>query len=423
MTTSPLPAGYRLAELDGVADRDAIIDVDGWAFAYELSPEDEPARVWDLEPGRIVGVWDERDASAPRLAALHASYAFSLPVPGGVRLPTAGLTWVGVHPGHRRRGIARAMLTAHLERSLARGEVLSALNAAETGIYGRYGYGVATHAVKLTLSRGAELRDVEGSDALLVDLDSFDPAVHLDVVERVHTAVDRPGWITRDTDALRASHLTDWPSARKDTERLRIAVVRTSEGEPRAYAVFRRREKWSAANAPEGLVRVREAVALDAPAARALWGTLTDLDLMATIETNALVPDDALVHLLTDLRGVRLTALDDVWVRILDVPGALAARRYQADLDVVLDVRDDQLPANAGRWHVRGGWEAASAERTEAPAHLALDVADLASAYLGGTSLAALAGAGRVRELVPGALARASAAFGWPVAPGTSWGF
>src|SRR5690606_1975335 len=118
-----------------------------------------------------------------------------------------------------------------------------------------------------------------------------------------------------------------------------------------------------------------------------------------------------------------LRTLDDLWVRVLDVPRALAARRYQGDVDVVLDVRDDLLPVNAGHWHVRGGWDAAHAERTDAPAHLALDVADLGAVYLGGTSLAALAAAGRVRELVPSALLRTAAAFGWPVAPGTSWGF
>ncbi|WP_127571179.1 GNAT family N-acetyltransferase [Georgenia faecalis] len=423
VVTTPVPDGYRLAELDTVADRDAIIDLDRWAFAFDIAPEDRSAVVWDLEPGRVVGVWDERDPGARRLAAVHASYAFALPVPGGARLPTAGLTWVGVHPGHRRRGLARAMLTTHLERSIARGEVLSALNAAEVGIYGRYGYGIATQGLKLTLGRGAELREVPGSADLVVELDTLDPARHGDLVQRVHTAVDRPGWITRDTDALRASHLVDWPSARRDAELLRIAVVRTADGEPRGYALFRRSEKWSPTNVAEGTVRVREAVALDPASARALWGTLTDLDLMASVETPWLAPDDALVHQLSDLRAAKPTMVDDVWIRVLDVPAALAARRYPSTVDVVLAVQDDLRAANTGHWHLRGGPEGAEVERTDAPAHLALDVADLGAAYLGGTSLGALANAGRVRELVPGALAPASAAFGWTVEPATSWGF
>ena len=42
---------------------------------------------------------------------------------------------------------------------------------------------------------------------------------------------------------------------------------------------------------------------------------------------------------------------------------------------------------------------------------------DLAATYLGGRSLAALAGASLVVEHRRGALLAASAAFGWPVAP------
>ncbi|MPV38309.1 GNAT family N-acetyltransferase [Georgenia subflava] len=423
VTPTAVPAGYRIAELDDVADRAATIELDKWAFAFELTPEDDAVAVWELEPGRTVGVWDERDAGAPRLAAVHSSFAFTLPVPGGERLPTAGLTWVGVHPGHRRRGLARAMLTTHLARSIERGEVLSALYAAETGIYGRYGYGVATQHARLTVGRGAQLRDVPGADELVVELDRLDPARHGEAIQRVHTAVDRPGWIHRDTEALRAGHLLDWPSARRDAERVSVALVRTLDGEPRGYALFRRQGKWSDAGVPEGIVKLRESVALDAPAARALWGTLTDLDLMASVETAALPVDDALLHLLTDLRGAKVRILDDVWIRLLDVPAALSARRYQAPVDVVLEVRDELVPANAGRWHLRGGPEGATAEPTPDAADLVLDVADLASAYLGGTSLAALAAAGRVEERTPGRLAPTATAFGWPVAPVNSWGF
>ena len=67
--------------------------------------------------------------------------------------------------------------------------------------------------------------------------------------------------------------------------------------------------------------------------------------------------------------------------------------------------------------------EGVEVSRTEEPAHLSLDIADLATAYLGGTTLTALAAAGRVRELVPGTLTAAATAFGWPVAPSTGWGF
>ncbi|MHB1064233.1 MAG: GNAT family N-acetyltransferase [Georgenia sp.] len=416
------PPGYRLDDFDAGAHRDAALDVSAWAFAEEQPAEDVAVQPWALEAGRSVGVWDERGAT-PRLAAFHSSYAFTLPVPGGAALPAAGLTWVSVHPGHRRRGLARAMLTAHLARTAARGEAVSVLNAAEVGIYGRYGYGIATQAMRITLPRGAGLRAVAGSEDLVVELETADPARHAETVARVHCAVDRPGWLTRDTLPLRARRLVDHPSERRGTEPLRVALVRTLTGEPRAYAIFRRHSVWSDSRAPEGVVRVREAVATDAASARALWATLTDLDLMGSVETGPLATDDALHGLLLDHRGARARVSDDVWLRLLDVPAALVARRYQAPVDVVLELMDALVPANAGRWHLRGGPAGAAVERTDAPGDLTLDVADLAAAYLGGTSLGALGLAGRVTELRAGALAPASAAFGWPVAPANSWGF
>ncbi|GAA4423027.1 GNAT family N-acetyltransferase [Georgenia halophila] len=432
VAVAPPPPGYRVAQLDDSDDRAAVRELREWGFVFESAPEDVDHEIWTLEPGRSVGVWDERGSGRPRLAAVHSSHQFRMPVPGGTRLPTAGLASVVVHPSHRRRGLARTMITTHLARSLDRGEVLSALHAAETGIYGRYGYGVATQPVTLRLGRRAELRGVDGVDGtgrtegadVFVALETLDPSRHVAEIERVHTAVERPGWIARDTEALRTANVADPPSARRGHERMRIAVVRTHDGEPRGYATFRRQGSWSETGVPEGVVRVREAVTLDAAAARALWTTLTDIDLMASVETGDLAADDPLVHLLTDLRRTNLRVHDGLWLRLLDVPAALAAREYSGPVDVVLEVSDELVPANAGRWHLRSdGMAEVEVTRTEEAGHLALDVAELASVYLGTTSLAALAGAGRVRELVPGRLATAATAFGWPIAPANSWGF
>ncbi|MNW70695.1 hypothetical protein D3C74_501120 [compost metagenome] len=48
---------------------------------------------------------------------------------------------------------------------------------------------------------------------------------------------------------------------------------------------------------------------------------------------------------------------------------------------------------------------------------------ELGAVFLGGVSLAALATAGLVTEHRPGTLGAAAAAFGWPVAPVSSWVF
>jgi predicted acetyltransferase len=110
---------------------------------------------------------------------------------------------------------------------------------------------------------------------------------------------------------------------------------------------------------------------------------------------------------------VRTTVVDGLWLRLVDVAAALSARTYAADPDVVIEVADDFCPWNAGRYRLAGG----ACARVETAPDLALDVGALAAAYLGGTTLLTLAGAGRVHELTAGALARASAAFRGAVEP------
>jgi predicted acetyltransferase len=183
---------------------------------------------------------------------------------------------------------------------------------------------------------------------------------------------------------------------------------------------------------PRGRVHAGEVVALDAAAARALWGALLDLDLTNEVRPFVLPVDDVITNLLVDLRAAAPRTPDNVWVRLVDVAGALAGRRYATDVDVTLAVTDARLPANAGVYRLRAeAFGETSVERVdpefEAP-DLSLDVRELGAAYLGGRSLAALAAAGLVTvHPRPGqpanALARASAAFGWPIAPGSSWVF
>ncbi|MGW8566070.1 GNAT family N-acetyltransferase [Isoptericola sp. NPDC055881] len=427
----PLPSGHRSRPLTP-DDRHALLDLDTWAFPDPHSVDEFDALGLPLSWERTIGVErEDRTGADAALAAVHSSYPFShFPVPGAT-LPTAGLTWVGVHPQHRRRGLLTAMIDQHLARCRERGEAVSALFAAEAAIYGRFGYGKAADDLRVAVPRGAALRDVPGAAEHTVRVEHADRARHGELVARLHrspglptaTGINRPGWATRETDAQWDSYWSDPKSFRSaGRESLRIVVVER-DGEPRGYATFRRTLDWQVTG-PRGTVHAGEVVALDAAAARALWGVLLDLDLMSTTEPFLLPVDDPITALLVDPRSAAPRVADNVWVRVVDVPTALARRRYQADVDVVLGITDARLPDNAGAWHLRAGaFEEASCERTDAAPDLELDVRELGAAYLGGGSLAALAGAGLVVERSPGALARTSAAFGWPLAPACGWVF
>ena len=397
---------------------DRFLEIDQWAFAFDDT---------DLDTGPAIGLipWDRAFEAwaGDQMAGVYASFTFELTAPGGsvpgVGLRAAGLTWVGVHPQHRRRGVLTAMMAHHLDDVRAQGEPVSALFAAEPAIYGRFGYGLASRSLNLTLGRGVSLRDVPGAGDVRVRFEKADADAHSALVEQVRDSMrlSRPGEMSRPGMGMQRHVFHDMRAFRQGAETLRIAVAEDARtGQARGYALFRRTMHWGE-GAAEGTVTVRELTAADPAAARALWGRLTDLDLMTKLQTDTRPLDDPLLWMLTDVRAATPRLGDNLWVRIVDVSAALAGRRYATEVDVVIEVGDRRLPRNDARWRLRGGPDTAECEPTDDVADLSLDVRELGAAYLGGTSLLSLAGAGLVTAASPDAVYRASLAFSSPVAP------
>ncbi len=83
-------------------------------------------------------------------------------IPGGVA-PCAGITYVGVMPTHRRRGVLTRAHARQLDDLHRRGEPLAALWASEPVIYGRFGYGIASPAASMEAEHaGFAFRDDPG---------------------------------------------------------------------------------------------------------------------------------------------------------------------------------------------------------------------------------------------------------------------
>ena len=420
-----LPHGTALTLLDSPARLEEVLRFDTWAFPSEVPLSDLLELHSPIPWGRTWGV----ETGGNELAAMYGAYTLTqFPVPGA-RVAGAWLTWVGVHPGFRRRGILRHLITHHFADALARGEAISGLNASEAAIYGRFGYGMAAPQVSLTIPRGAKLRPVPGADELDVELSEWDAARHGAEIARLHAdyatlpeGVGRPGWVTWETPELRATADQDPPALRHGLESLRLLVVRDAGGTALGYARFRRKPDWNR-HVAEGTVQLRDVVAHTAAAAHRLWSVLLDLDLMARVETGLLTTDDPILTLLENTRAALPVAADLQWVRILDLPRALADRRFAAPIDVVLEVTDALLPANAGRWRVvADSFGYAEVTRSDAAPDLRLDIRELGAAHLGSTSLSALAQAGLVQGDAA-VIARAATAWSWPVAAGASWVF
>jgi predicted acetyltransferase len=158
-------------------------------------------------------------------------------------------------------------------------------------------------------------------------------------------------------------------------------------------------------------VSIIEVVAATPEATREVWRYVFGIDLSARVKAYWEPIDTPLQHLLSEVRRLRLGLKDALWLRIVDVRGALEARSYEVDDTLTFRLVDHFCDWNAGVWRIEvDGGKPRVAESDAAP-DLALSARDLGATYLGGTSFTELALAGRVQELRPDALRRADALF------------
>jgi predicted acetyltransferase len=365
-------------------------------FAETPSDEDERHRKM-LPLDRFYAAYDEG-----KPVGTTADFAFRLTVPGG-ELAAGGVTWVAVMPTHRRRGILTQLMRRELDDLHERGEPLAVLWASEAAIYGRFGYGVAVPTAQMDADRARfAYRDDPGPQgrARIVELgDALAPCMH--VYDTVRPKV--PGFIARSREWWETYRLADPEQWRRGSSQKYAAVIEL-DGEPAAYALYRIKEDWNDGFS-RSQVKLVETLATTPAAERELWRFVFGIDLMARIQ-GRVDPNSPLFLMVVDARSLQFRLTEGLWLRLVDVAAALAGRSYATDDSVVLEVRDSFCAWNAARWRV-----GSEVSRTDDDADLELDVADLASVYLGAFDFSALARAERVRELKDGATARADALF------------
>jgi predicted acetyltransferase len=365
---------------------------------------------------RSLGFWD-----GDQCVGTAGAFVFRLTVPGGASVPTAGVTMVSVAATHRRRGVLTAMMRRQLDDIRSWGEPLAALTASEPEIYGRFGYGIGTLQLNAEIDTArVKLSVPPGTDD--VRLRYAAPGDVLDACEAVYARVvpTRPGMLARQPGWERIGTL-DPETERHGASPLQC-VVAERDGEVVGYARYRVTPGWGPSG-HDGTISLEDLEGVDVPVHGALWRFLFGLDLTTKVRTRGRPLDEGWQHMVSDIRRCNLRVKDSLHLRLVDVGAALEARTYQAPVDVVFEVEDAFCPWNEGRWRLTGDAKGAVCVRTEEAADLALSVRELGSAYLGGTSLTSLAGAGLVRELRQGALVEASVGFGSAVAPWLPHGF
>jgi predicted acetyltransferase len=378
------------------------------AFGEFIRPEDvaNERKVFELD--RSLAAFD-----GDRIVGTTGAFSLLVTAPGGP-LPMAGVTAVAVQPSHRRRGLLTMLMRRQMDDVRERGEAIAGLWASEGAIYQRFGYGLASFVGRFDIDkdRTAFARPMSWPGSIsLIDRDqamAVFPQVYQGVVDQY------PGMIARSP--------AKWQHAYADLEHWRdgasplFFVLYESPFGPEGYVAYRVKLDWPQ-GIPRNELRVRELMATTTEAYAALWRFCFEMDLVGKIEGWGRPSDEPLLHMLAHPRALRFALGDGLWLRLVDVPAALAARRYAAEGTLTIEVRDSFCPWNEGRHELQAGPDGAQCRPGRGEADVIVDASDLGATFLGGVPFRSLHRAGRVVEVTPGALERADAMFGWDPPP------
>lgn len=343
-----------------------------------------------LPPARTLAAFADDGA----IVGTFGGYDLDLTVPGG-SLAMEGTTVVTVYPTHRRMGLLRSMMDAHLTNAAGAGYAIAGLWASETDIYGRFGYGVATfyHSYKLsgpavTMRDGItvdRVRRITADDARSVIPPIFDGELPM-----------RPGMFGRD-EAWWATEVfldEDWMKRGRTTKRY---VVHDGPDGPDGYAIYRQKPSEADDGHADGKLFVIELIATTPRAHASLWAYLTRVDGCPQVDSWNVPVDDPLPWMVRESRRVPIKWRSDaLWIRILDVVRALEARSYEEDGGLVIGVVDPFRPVTDGAYRLTVQDGRATVERSDDDPEVSMEVDVLGALYLGGQDAHAFAAANRI---------------------------
>jgi len=394
----------------------AILRIGCIAFGEETTVEDAEAYRTSFPFDRALCAYEDG-----AMVATSAILPMELTLPGRTAVPAAGITWIATLPTHRRRGLLRLLMAGHFAQIAGGGEPLSVLLASESKIYGRFGYGPATSIMSFSVDRPYAAFSCPVVDrGRVVLLDDEEAAAQLPPIYDSLRLL-QPGAVSR--PAFWWPHyLHDPETEREGATKMYHVKHETVPGVADGYVSYRIKEAWSGAATPASEVQVVEVLAGDPDVYRALWDYVLNTDLSRITSCWRGRVDEPLRWLLDDPRRFEVKALaDDLYLRLHDVPRALAARTYRAADELVFAVTDVSFPdPGETRYLLQTDPDAApgaECNRATREPDLEMRIDYLAAVYLGGVSFTTLAAAGRVRELTGGAIERADAMFSTAVAP------
>jgi predicted acetyltransferase len=350
------------------------------------------------EAARLLGAFE-----GGRLCAMTGTWAMAQYF-GGRAVPMGGLASVAVVADRRGEGLAKHVCSAALRAMRERGEVISSLYPATTSLYRSLGWELAGHYVWHKLAPTALHGLPAPARKALRPASLAELAALRGCYERV--AVQQPGFLARgDAWWERLAHV--WRGHQ-------ITVAESPAGGIDGYVVSLQLDgEYSALGGPFRMA-VRELIAGTRDAALSLWRLLGGWSSQVS-DLYLVGPADDTLLLLSPEQTLQTLAQIRWMTRIVDAPGAVAARGFPdgLDVEVPLALRDATLPENDGAFLLRVRKGQGELVRGGAGA-VRLTIGGFASLYTGFAGTARLARTGLLEGGSPSERAALDAAFAGP---------
>lgn len=359
-------------------EADAVFDVCAEAFTAAPTGRDHWLATRDMSC--FLGGWVD-DALVATTEVIPLAQFF-----GGRSVPMGAVASVAVRPDYRGCGIAPRLLADAIAAMRDRGLVISTLHPATTRFYRRLGWEVGGEFGVRRVPAAALAALPPGEPECLRVATADDAALIRDCYEEVATSINgclerTPAFWARTDAAVERPH--------------RYRYVFERDGRVHGYVVYDQSptpEQWGFA------LTVRELVAADPTAAVTLWRLIGSHAPQVRRVTVLAAPLDLLTLLLPE-QVVELVGANHWMTRIIDAPGAIAARGYPQGVRaaVHLELVDRHAPWNAGRFVLEVA-DGAGRLRPGGTGDVHLGVNALASLYTGWASARLLAATGLVHH-------------------------
>lgn len=310
---------------------------------------------------------------------------------GAESIPVLVINWIAVKPSHRRRGLLKRMMREHLDAARERDIPLALLEASEGAIYARFGFGATTRSLRAELDT-RRLRWRDGVSLAQGSVEFVAPTFLTEHFRALTDAHHRHQYgAMRPLEMHRLMDLGQWDSEDKaPSQKLRAVVHFDPSGQPDGYALFSH-GGWDT----PVTATVQRVVAADAAVSRSLWDALASMDIVERL-TYLSHPGDPLPLSLADEWAVKITGgTDRQWLRILDLPAAIAGRGFDGEGELTVGI-SDPLGYADGVWRIAARDGVGSAELTAATPEVRLGVDALARLWFGDRTAEELAVAGHI---------------------------